>query len=327
MKATTHEHVTKAAEANGGPLVSIVIPTYNYASYLPRAIGSCLAQSHGTIEIIVVDDGSTDDTREIVRGMGRGILYVFQENKGVSSARNTGLGLARGEFITFLDADDYLTADAVETRLNAFLDRPGIDFAITTTYSRKRGSDVLAGDSRSGADFVSAVMDRMLLKRRLPFATCAVLMKTKVAKMFRFPVHISNGEDIAYFTKVFFRRSGAFLCRPTAVTCSHPDSLRHCIEEIERQGDALIDTIFDDPYYEGALDRLRKGFAAHRYLEFFRRFYQCGERRAAQRYLAKAIATSPGTLLKVEYLIKLLRLWADPGVNQRRHVARTIQRA
>jgi hypothetical protein len=69
-----------------------------------------------------------------------------------------------------------------------------------------------------------------------------------------------------------------------------------------------VDTIFDDPYYSGALEHLRRGFTSYRCLEFFRRFYRSGDRLAARRCLAKAIAINPGTLLKVDYLIKLLRL-------------------
>lgn len=296
-----------AAAALHGPSVSVIIPTYNYGSYLPRAIESCLVQTYGTAEIIVVDDGSTDETERIVRDKGRDIRYVFQENSGVSSARNRGLGLATGEFIIFLDADDYLTRDAMETRMSA-METPDIDFVLTPTYSKNGAGDLLKDDPRSDEHFVSDVMDRMLLERRIPFATCAVLVRSKVAKRFMFPVNLSNGEDIAYFTKIFFRRRGAFLDRPTAVTLSHPDSLRHHMEEIERQGNALVDTIFDDPYYGGALDYLRRDFTAYRNLEFFRRFYRSGQRRAARRCFAKAVSMKPRTLLKVEYLIKLLRL-------------------
>jgi glycosyltransferase involved in cell wall biosynthesis len=303
-----HIEKVRAAAVTDDPLVSVIIPTYNYASYLPRAVGSCLDQSHRKVEIIVVDDGSTDGTADVVREMGGGVIYVAQENKGVSSARNAGLSVARGEFVVFLDADDYLTADALETRLRAFLDEPDMDFVITATYSRKAGGDVLFGGSGPAREFVSDIMDRMLLERRIPFATCAVLVRSQVAKQFVFPLHLSNGEDIVYFTKVFFRRKGTFISRPTAVTFSHQDSLRHRMEEIERQGNALMDTIFDDPYYEGGLNYLRRNFTAYRNLEFFRRFYRTGNSRAAGRCLARAVAASPMTLLKVDYLLKFLRL-------------------
>ena len=87
-------------------LVSIVIPTYNRAHIVGRAIDSVLRQSYADVEIIVVDDGSTDETASVVEGYGCPVRYVRQLNRGVSAARNTGLALARGEFIALLDSDD-----------------------------------------------------------------------------------------------------------------------------------------------------------------------------------------------------------------------------
>ncbi len=90
------------------PTISIIIPTYNSARYLPEAIDSILQQSYPHYEIIVVDDGSTDNTPAVLGSYQHPIRYVYQENQGVAAARNTGLSLAQGEFVLFLDADDYL---------------------------------------------------------------------------------------------------------------------------------------------------------------------------------------------------------------------------
>ncbi len=88
------------------PLVSVVIPTYNRAGTVRRSIDSVLEQSYCPIEVIVVDDGSTDATRDVLEEYGDRILSIHQENGGPSVARNTGAGLASGEFIAFLDSDD-----------------------------------------------------------------------------------------------------------------------------------------------------------------------------------------------------------------------------
>jgi glycosyltransferase involved in cell wall biosynthesis len=88
------------------PLVSIVIPTYNYGHYVIEAVESALAQTYSAIEIIVVDDGSTDDTRQRLAHYSDRIRYIHQENKGLSAARNTGIAAAKGEYIAFLDSDD-----------------------------------------------------------------------------------------------------------------------------------------------------------------------------------------------------------------------------
>ena len=87
------------------PLVSIIIPVYNGEEFLAEAIESPLAQSYSSIEIIVVDDGSTDKTREIASNYDE-VIYQYQENSGVAAARNAGIDLSHGELIAFLDADD-----------------------------------------------------------------------------------------------------------------------------------------------------------------------------------------------------------------------------
>jgi glycosyltransferase involved in cell wall biosynthesis len=90
--------------------VSVVIPTYNCAVYIAKAIESALNQTSQNIEIVIVDDGSTDNTREVVRNYEDkySIKYIYQENKGVAEARNRGILAAKGEYIAYVDADDEL---------------------------------------------------------------------------------------------------------------------------------------------------------------------------------------------------------------------------
>jgi glycosyltransferase involved in cell wall biosynthesis len=95
------------------PLISIVIPCYNYASYLSEAIQSGLDQTYQPIEVIVVDDGSTDDTAKVAKSFAPKVRYHYQDNAGPSAARNTGAGLAKGNYIVFLDADDVLKPEYV----------------------------------------------------------------------------------------------------------------------------------------------------------------------------------------------------------------------
>ena len=95
--------------AGDQPLVSVIIPTYNRAYCLARAVDSALAQTHRKIEVLVIDDGSTDGTREMIGsryGEDGRVRYLPQANRGVSNARNTGLAAARGEFAALLDSDD-----------------------------------------------------------------------------------------------------------------------------------------------------------------------------------------------------------------------------
>src|SRR5262245_48637316 len=89
------------------PLVSILINNYNYAQFLREAIESALSQSYSHVEIIVVDDGSTDQSREIISSYGSRLTAVYKENGGQTSAFNAGVLASRGDILCFLDSDDY----------------------------------------------------------------------------------------------------------------------------------------------------------------------------------------------------------------------------
>jgi glycosyltransferase involved in cell wall biosynthesis len=97
-----------------GPLVTILINNYNYGRFLTDAIDSALNQTYRNVEVIVVDDGSTDDSREIVASYGSRIIFVMKENGGQASALNAGFAASRGEIICLLDADDSFDACKVE---------------------------------------------------------------------------------------------------------------------------------------------------------------------------------------------------------------------
>ena len=98
------------------PVVSVVIPCYNHGRYLPVAIESVLNQTYSHVEIIVVDDGSTDNTKEVAHRY-EDVIYIWQKNRGLSASRNTGIKNATGKYVTFLDADDWLYPNALVNNL------------------------------------------------------------------------------------------------------------------------------------------------------------------------------------------------------------------
>ncbi len=97
--------------------VSIIIPTYNYAAYLRKAIDSALEQSYPNVEVIVVDDGSTDETQSILKEYGDRIRNILQPNQGASVARNRGIEISSGEMIAFLDADDAYQSENISEKV------------------------------------------------------------------------------------------------------------------------------------------------------------------------------------------------------------------
>lgn len=109
--------------------VSFVVPNYNHARFVGAAVESALAQTHAAIEVIVVDDGSTDDSRQVLAAYGDRIRVILQANAGLSAARNTGVRAATGDCIALLDADDLVDAAYAERLLAALVAEPGADGA------------------------------------------------------------------------------------------------------------------------------------------------------------------------------------------------------
>jgi glycosyltransferase involved in cell wall biosynthesis len=112
------------------PLVSVVIPVYNGARYLRAALESVFAQTYRSFEVIVVDDGSIDDSGKIAQSFPE-VHYIRQENQGVAAARNNGIAVARGEFLAFLDQDDLWTPEKLRLQIGHLLSHPDIGYSLT----------------------------------------------------------------------------------------------------------------------------------------------------------------------------------------------------
>jgi len=121
------------------PKISVIIPTFNRKELLKLAISSILEQTMKDFELIVVDDGSTDQTQRLVESFGKDIRYIYQENKGVSSARNRGIREARGEYLAFLDSDDRWVKDKLKIQIQALEERPEYLISHTEELWYRRG--------------------------------------------------------------------------------------------------------------------------------------------------------------------------------------------
>ena len=109
------------------PLVSAVIPVYNCEQYLASAIESVLAQTYEPVEVIVVNDGSTDSSEEVARSYSPRVRCCSQPNMGIGAARNRGVSLAKGSFFAFLDSDDLWTGDKIAAQMKALEENPELD--------------------------------------------------------------------------------------------------------------------------------------------------------------------------------------------------------
>lgn len=116
--------------------VSVIIPAYNYANYLPEAIQSVLNQTFRDFELLIVDDGSTDNTSEVIQGFAHNpkVRHVYQENQGLAAARNTGIRNTHGELVAFLDADDEWLEQKLERQVEVMDSKPEVGLVYTDIY-------------------------------------------------------------------------------------------------------------------------------------------------------------------------------------------------
>lgn len=124
MNKQSHQMSMELTPLEASPLVSVIIDNYNYAQYLPEAIASVLNQSYRNFELIVVDDGSKDNSREVIESYSDQLIGIFQPNGGQGSALTTGIAHAKGEIICFLDSDDYFHKDKLAKVVAGFQAHP-----------------------------------------------------------------------------------------------------------------------------------------------------------------------------------------------------------
>ncbi|MCK5568484.1 MAG: glycosyltransferase family 2 protein, partial [Spirochaetes bacterium] len=126
-------------------MVSVIIPTFNRAYVLRRAVESVLSQSYGEYEIIIVDDGSTDDTARVLEHFKKHVRVFYSPHSGVSKTRNTGIERAGGEWISFLDSDDYWFSEKLEKQMSYLKNNPQYRVCHTDEIWIKNGKRINQG--------------------------------------------------------------------------------------------------------------------------------------------------------------------------------------
>jgi glycosyltransferase involved in cell wall biosynthesis len=194
------EYVTDVAtQSNQGlasaglPSVSVVIPTYNRAQIVAEAVESALAQTVSPLEVIVVDDGSSDGTRQRLASFGDRIVYIKQENQGVSAARNTGVRAARGDLIAFLDSDDVWHPRKLEIQLHYLQQHPETPLVGAATFTdASRKWPVLPDPASLPAQPV--VLENIIFQSPFPTST-VIVQKHCFDAVGYFDTGLRNAED------------------------------------------------------------------------------------------------------------------------------------
>ena len=187
------------------PLVSIIVPIYNASSYLRRCIESILVQSCPNIELILVDDGSTDGSGTIADSFAekdKRVSVLHKPNGGVSQARNMGLSRAKGEWVSFVDSDDAINADYVKELLHAAT--PETDFCLCNfTMTDRNGGGFTYETFCPGTDREESISN--LYRKGWIFSIGILFRKSLLTdNRLRFPEHINYTEDVWFITRAIY---------------------------------------------------------------------------------------------------------------------------
>lgn len=236
------------------PVVSVIIPTFNRAGVVTRAIDSVLGQTYHSVEVIVVDDGSTDETPGTLKAYGDAIVPIFQKNAGPSAARNRGVRESKGDLLAFLDSDDVWLATKLERQVD-LLERAGADVPCCLCDTRMKLSD---GRERSSFQIAWLKLPEsqglwlnpalVLATRFVLFCQAALIRRHFLLDCGGFDERLWLMEDHDLALRLAVRGPWAFIRDPLAVWCGanddfnlsvaaqkRPAKLFQCMEYIDRK--------------------------------------------------------------------------------------------
>ncbi|HLA96664.1 MAG TPA: glycosyltransferase [Pyrinomonadaceae bacterium] len=194
-----------------GYLVSVIIPNYNYASYLREAIDSVLAQTYQDVEIIVVDDGSSDNSKEILDSYANRITTIFQKNQGVSAARNNGVASSSGEFVAFLDADDFWLPMKLEKQMLRFESDPTIGFVHSSMTLINSEGTVVGSETDGMEGYVADALLKFETGVICGAASTGVVRRSIFRQLGGFDTRLSTAADWDFCYRVATKSNIAFV--------------------------------------------------------------------------------------------------------------------
>lgn len=286
-------------------LFSIVIATYNYGHLIERAIDSVLNQTCQDFELIVVDDGSTDETRQRVEQYGDRVRYQFKDNGGQSSAYNLGAELASGRFIYILDADDELLPNALERfssdiRTQDQTDPCAIYYAGYVSVDSK-GNEIEKRAVPAPTD-PGKRLKRFLRRKITGLQNCTCAIPRVVFERFRYPESLRNNTDIVFFGQVIANHPAIRVDAVVARIHDHPLRTRKQLDKILATGTTPVDALFQPEMIPARLMRLRKLYLAQRLRSIARQCYIAGDFSRARSYYLGAMKAYPIVMLELASL-------------------------
>jgi len=272
------------------PLISVVIPNFNYARYVRQAVDSVLNQTYPAVEVIVVDDGSTDDSIAALESYGGRIKLLRQKNGGVHTARNAGIKASAGVFVAFLDADDVWKPAKLERQAELFADpRVGLVHCGITYVDIKEKWLSTATNGLRGSVLKDLVLRNIGVVG--PGST-ALVRRECFERVGMFDGGLAPSEDYEFCVRVACHYEFEFVPEPLVLYRQHPVSASRNLAKFEQSSVAVLCRIFSNPAAAEVFPYKRHAFGAtYRILSGV--FYQDGRRAKAIWYGLRALAAWP----------------------------------
>ncbi len=271
------------------PCISVIIPTYNQGRYIAETIESVLAQTHREREIIVVDDGSTDDTRIRLATYTNQIQYIHQTNKGLSGARNTGFAASGGDYVLFLDSDDLLRPDALEHMAHV-LDHTPDDGLVYCAWQQVSADDKsVLGEVHPNQ--VGHVLKPLLLREFFFFGSSALIRRSVLEQVGGFDESLPWGDDADMWLRIGLAGwSFGYLDEPVLQYRVHKASMTASVSPRQVEGwQAGLRKFFATPNITPDLRALEKQAYAVLYFETAGRYFRTGEVEAGRELVLQAL--------------------------------------
>lgn len=272
------------------PFVSVIIPTYNRGPLIAQAITSVLAQTCRDMELVVIDDGSTDNTREIVETYARQasipVRYFYQENRGVPAARNSGLEVAGGELIAFLDSDDFWLPNHLEVCSGVLEDDKNCGAVFTDHAITTDGKTFIPTTAAAGK--TSEELYARLVTHELVVHTDALLMRRAVFQALgEFIPDLPGAEDWEMWTRIGSRYPIRYIPQLTVIVRQHAQNMSADPDLFERNLPRAIEAILNHGGPD--LSLLKPKMVARCHLDLSYLYALSGNRSKAVRHLAQAV--------------------------------------
>ncbi len=293
---------------------SIIIPSYNYARFLVRALDSAISQPGEDYEVIVVNDGSTDDTDSIVKDYLNDqdctrLRYHRQEQAGASAARNCGVELSRGQFLIFLDADDELVEGALDYLRPITEAKPNAGMLVGGHYAvHDDGSQKYHKIKRLSSVRKKNFLD--YLTKKISMVNGAVAMNRLIFEKIRYTEDLPQAEDIPVFGQALATFDCYSIPEPIARIFHHVDSRRRDTTLARKGGFQVVNHLFNPDILPAECMRYVDYFYVRKCLSLFRLFSKEGAKWEAASYYHKALMKRPLTALRPSYFSKYLRMLA-----------------